>query len=319
MKLISDDNKEGFNLSLEYIHRLYEQRDEMRKDRIGYKKRKRIFDILTNTKKKIEYEIGCMPVKKILRYIEIKELPFEFDGTAEEEKRLKERDKELEELRRKYHVGIHSKLYELMEFSSPDYALKEIKSFIPGIADVYDKFLDHISYIRLDPLKVIFNVWHKALRKDDYGDNKTIERTILEFKKNLKGTDKEYLFESLKESTDFDSLRKKSLYGLKRFYYDLAEFIYKKSFIEKITPRDYKVKLGEEEQLIRRLHSLYSLAKKAELKSLVDECKNFMNNYYSKPAKITHLRKFVSKYQDRLLEHEDELIKKTELKNFVIK
>lgn len=235
MKLINNDSKESLKLSLEYIHRLYGQRDKIRRDRIRYKKRRKIFDILMNTKEKIESEIGRMPEKKILRYLEIKEPPFEFDGTVEEEKRLKERDKELEELRRKYHVEIHSKLYELTDLISLEIYFIGGGSYIPGIADMYDEFLDHISHIRLNPLKLIFNVWHKALRKGDYGDNKTIQRIILEFKKEVKGTDKEYLFKSLNEFTDFDSLRKKSLYGLKSYYYDLANFIYKKSFIEKPT------------------------------------------------------------------------------------
>jgi len=236
MKLINALNKEGFNLSLEYIHRLYELRNTMRRDRVYYKKRKKLLDILISTKKKINYEIGRMPEDKIFRYLEIKDPPSEFDGTAAEEKRLKERDEELKILKKKYNVEVHSKLYELIKLISSEISWEEAASYIPGIVDNYDEFFDNISHIRLDPLKLIFNVWHKELRKGNYGDNKTIERIILEFNEKVKGTEKEYLFKSLNPA-GFESLRKKSLYKLKSFYYDLANFIYKKSFIEKKQPK----------------------------------------------------------------------------------
>jgi len=53
-----------------------------------------------------------------------------------------------------------------------------------------------------------------------------------------RSTDKEYLFKSL-DKMNFESLRKKSLYEKRKDFYDkLADFIYKKSFIEKIEPED---------------------------------------------------------------------------------
>ena len=72
----------------------------------------------------------------------------------------------------------------------------------------------------------------KRFRKGKYGNNKSIEKILSEFKEKTKRTEKEYLFKSL-DKIEFDSLRKKSLYGLKEYYYELADCIFQKSFIKK--------------------------------------------------------------------------------------
>ena len=228
--------EERIEKSLVYIEELYKERDILRDGRHEGKSRKELSEILKKTKIDINYVLGSVPTKKILRYMELREPPFEFDGTYEEKKRLEKRDKELGKfLKHRFKFEVHSKMYELMEECKPVYTPKELKSFIPGLESVFDEFLDYISYIKLDPLKMIYHVWHKAFRKKQYGDLKELEKRLREYKVKTMGTEKEYLFDNLNDETDFDSLRKKSLYGLKSFYYDLSEFIYMKSFVNKKT------------------------------------------------------------------------------------
>ena len=94
--------------------------------------------------------------------------------------------------------------------------LKRLSPFILG-PDIFEDFRDHIPNLRLDPLKLIFNVWHKAFKEGRYSKNKKIEKVLFEFKEKTKETDKEYLFSSLNK-LEFESLRKSSLYRLKNLF-----------------------------------------------------------------------------------------------------
>lgn len=226
--------KNEFEISLDYIDMLYKERDSARSDRTQYIMRKKVSDILKRAKKEIDFALGRVQEKKILRYIEIREPPYVLYGTAEEEKRQEERDKDLEKFyKQRFKIEVNAKLYELIKESLPSSTYGERNPFILG-PDIFEDFRDHIPNLRLDPLKLIFNVWHKAFKKGQYSKNKKIEKVLFEFKEKTKETDKEYLFNSLNK-LEFESLRKSSLYRLKNFYKDLAKFIYKKSFIEKIS------------------------------------------------------------------------------------
>ncbi|GAG36515.1 unnamed protein product, partial [marine sediment metagenome] len=106
--------------------------------------------------------------------------------------------------------------------------------FTPFYAD-FDDFFKKIPEVKIDPVKMIFKVWHKALRKGKYTRLTIIKNLLLEFKEATRGTEKEFLFDSITGSLNIDTLRKKSIYKnykLKDFYNGLANFIYKKSFIE---------------------------------------------------------------------------------------
>lgn len=106
--------------------------------------------------------------------------------------------------------------------------------FISFYAD-FDDFFKKIPGMRIDPVKMIFKVWHKALRKGKYTRLTFIKNLLLEFKGATKGTEKEFLFDSITSSLNINTLRKKSIYKnykLKDFYDRLADYIYKKSFIE---------------------------------------------------------------------------------------
>ncbi len=224
--------KNELEISLDYIDMLYKERDLAKSDRTQYIMREKVRDILRKTKKEIDFALGRVPEEKILRYLEIREPSLVLDWTEEEEKRLEEIDRELEKFhKQRFKIEVNVKLYELIKEILPSSTYGERDPLILG-PDIFEDFRDHIPTLRLNPLKLIFNVWHKAFKEGQYSKNKKIEKVLFEFKEKTKDTDKEYLFNSLSK-LEFESLRKSSLYRLQNFYKDLAQFIYQKSFIEK--------------------------------------------------------------------------------------
>lgn len=224
--------RRGLELSLEYVYHLYKIRDEIRLDRKKYDRIFRTLDILHDTKKKIEYVLRRVSDKDIQRYKYLKKHKDPFKLTKPEKE-------EIEKFKKDYFkINIHKKLYELInEVDNIIYSNPHFNSLIP-IHSSFSDFYDQIPKIRIYPEKLLFNIWHKAFRKGKYRDNKSIVRILFEFKEKTKGTEKEFLFNSINENTNFETLRKKSCYnnaGKKKFYDKLAGFIYQKSFIEKIS------------------------------------------------------------------------------------
>ena len=80
----------------------------------------------------------------------------------------------------------------------------------------------------------MFSIWAKGLKKGKYTDLEKIKLIFRYFKRKTKGTDKEYLFDSIDEYVStFDAIRK-SRYKKStddKFYKKLANYIYKNSFI----------------------------------------------------------------------------------------
>lgn len=221
--------KDSYELSLDYIHELYQWKNALKPPNVKYDVFVNLNAILENTKTKIEYVLGKMPVKKVCQYrwLEQKESFVEFNEVEE---------KELKKLRENFKIRIYAKLLELMEsISSSSPTSFDYNPLIPGLCP-FEDLMDQIPKIRLDPLKMIFLVWHKALVVNEYSKIEDLKKKFAEFKKKTKGTEKEYLFNSLSETTNFHSLRTKSLYpkGKKRendLYSDFADFIYRKCFV----------------------------------------------------------------------------------------
>jgi hypothetical protein len=205
--------KDGFEISLKWVHEFYQWKSNYRSKILMLRK------VFEKTQDEALYILGRrIPWKKIFRYNQLRGIdPFEL--TEEEEKEFKE-------LRENLKVQVCMKLNELMK--TVPHPIDD-NPFLPNYSGFPD-YIDEIFSIRVDPLKMIFNVWHRHLKRTKYSSIKSVKKKLFEYKKKYENTDKEYLFESLNENTNFESLRKKSLYGLKKDFYRLSDFIYKKAF-----------------------------------------------------------------------------------------
>lgn len=65
---------------------------------------------------------------------------------------------------------------------------------------------------RMDPLKLIYAVWTRALRKGKYGNHAQVVRQLRKFQRTAKGTDKEFLFRNLGRP---ETLRTKTIKAMK--------------------------------------------------------------------------------------------------------
>lgn len=226
-KILND--RSGFDHSLEYVHRLYTERDMRKPGNIREDKTMMVYEILRKTKKKIRVILRPPSPEKISRYQYLMVEKNRFELTESD-------DAEIEDFKKQeYKYKIHIKLDELIKLASDKVYLNPRFNELIPINSPFEKYEGFIPYIKLDPLKLIYIIWHKALQVNQYSKNRILMRMLWEYKEKLTGTDLEYLFHSLKRGeTKRESLRKKSLYGLDKRYYAIAEFIYKKSFKSKL-------------------------------------------------------------------------------------
>lgn len=130
-----------------------------------------------------------------------------------------------------------------------DMHLYQLSLFLPKdyFVDDFDEILEFIPKIKIDPLKLVFRVWHKALKKEGaatkgtYSNLKAVERLLFEFKKIKKDTTQGYLFNSLYTGKNLDTARK-TIYKkhkdpkIRDSYDRLINFIYDKSFMGETSP-----------------------------------------------------------------------------------
>jgi len=237
---IAPEIQKSLYVSLEYIELFYNLRKQIKSDLT--KKYERILDvdnILNSTKKKINYILGPVSEEKINRY---KNLRFHRDELSDLDK------KELNRLERQsFKINVHKDLNELIErvsamlFHSPLFNDLALVKNTPYVSHDYFGFMlsdlaSILPTIKIKPPRLMFSIWIKAkgLRKGKYADLKKIRLIFLYFKKQTKGTEKEFLFDSIDENVStFDALRK-SCYkksANQKFYKKLVNNIYKNSFI----------------------------------------------------------------------------------------
>jgi len=239
-----------YSISLEYIHEFFQLNKTKKPINVRDNRVIEIRKILKRTKDEIErvLPIREKTLKKIITYIRLKDMDPHERTEREQEEYMKLDDCESKDY---FKIKIYAALYEFLgiragdEFRINPYSI-ERNPFLPNISGFPD-FVDEIPYLRIDPIKLIFNVWHRDLKKGQYGGNESIKNKLLEFKENTKGTEKEYLFQNVNEKTKVESLRKKSLNprsskksDIRRFdkIDKLADFIYKKSFSEKTAQKN---------------------------------------------------------------------------------
>jgi len=236
---IPDAIRKKVEMSLEYINLFYILRKQIKSDLANkYQRILDVFNILEDTKGKITYILGPVSWNKIGRYKGLKRI-------AQEELTDSQREELMKLKRQSFKIEVHKYLEEMLEmvsvmfFHSPlfnEMALLKDSSY--GLHEYFGFRLSYLSSvlptIKIKPPRLMFMVWAKGLRRGKYADQKKIKLIFRYFKRKTKGTDKEYLFDSVDEYVStFDAIRKsrykKSTHD--KFYKKLANYIYKNSFI----------------------------------------------------------------------------------------
>jgi len=105
------------------------------------------------------------------------------------------------------------------------------------LPDDFKGLLKDVDKINIDPPGLIFRVWTKAFRRNQKTNLKFIGSLLPEFKAVFRKTLWAPLFASLNESFNIETWRKKTYQKTpgNRLYDQLADLIYQKSFVEKIS------------------------------------------------------------------------------------
>ena len=133
-------------------------------------------------------------------------------------------------------LEVQAQLAELIARLEGEIYTTELGNPLIPVGGLVGKFLDTYEWglldvirIRIKPSKVVYNLWHRVVRKGSYGDNATVRRLMDEFKGKPEGTPAAFVFQGVDEDSDFESLRKQALYGLSRISRDLVDFLFKAS------------------------------------------------------------------------------------------
>jgi len=233
--------QKSLDKSLEYIELFYKLRRQIKSDLTNkYQRILDVYNILNDTEEKITYILGPVSWKKIGRYKGLKRI-------AQEELSDSQREELIKLKRQSFKIEVHKNLNELLEmvsvmfFHSPlfnEMALVKDSSY--SLHKYFGFWLSDLSSvlptIKIKPPRLMFSIWIKAkgLRKGKYADLEKIKLIFRYFKRKTKGTDKEYLFDSIDEYVStFDAIRK-SRYKKstnQKFYKKLINNIYRNSFI----------------------------------------------------------------------------------------
>lgn len=231
----------GLKRSLEYVAEFFRLQQAL-KPGTEIRKEWEARDILEEAREKLSRKFGRVADETCWKYemLALEKGPFDpFGGnrcrTADEEAELKKL--ELDPRKIRLHTFLWRPLSELdNRFTDPAF-----NPHIPLVSDIDEFFANRprtdIFRLKIDPLKVLFCVWRRALRKGPYQNNALAISLLYDFKKMTKGQDKEFLFKSLRGETRldqkmrFETLRTKSIKAMKTpLNRDLVEFIFRKSF-----------------------------------------------------------------------------------------
>lgn len=105
-------------------------------------------------------------------------------------------------------------------------------SFVRRVGSRYGLAHDRLDLIgiKVDALKLLYNIWTRALRKGKYQNRRLLENLLVEFREMKRGTELAYIFSPLDRDKSMESLRTKALYGLTEITNDLAAYIFRGSF-----------------------------------------------------------------------------------------
>ncbi len=231
--------KEGCEKSLFYIFMLYKEREKIISNLSEIKPFLFALEKLENTTKIITKEMGDIEKEELIKY--------ENEGIKIEKDPIE-----------KLNIKIQLRLYELIESITLEINLQNPydNDFLPYHSVDFERFSFKDFSIHLpklnEPEKLIYWVWHKALKelKITGKRNKLLEKLFVKFKEKNKGTEIEFLFNSFNKTISIGSIRKSMYYLPKskiqqkrkefekhyKFINKLANYIYKKCFVERKIP-----------------------------------------------------------------------------------
>jgi RNA polymerase sigma factor (sigma-70 family) len=233
----------GLERSLEMVHDIYRVISSLNKDRRRMQPLIKAARTIEECRESVSGILGPVPAEAFHAYRAVQEIEFPVHGDPDYEKKQAEYRKHEPAVQVQY--NLHSAKSEIDGWlmSSPS-----LNSYIHIDSQVADEFcmtsigrqgeafwgplyrrLDLLE-VRLDPLKLLYNIWHRAFQKGKYGNRRLLEHLLCEYGRMKQGTDLAYIFEPLERDKSMESLRTKSLYGLTQITNDLAAFIHRKSF-----------------------------------------------------------------------------------------
>jgi hypothetical protein len=194
-------------------------------------------------------------VRGIMRLRELRiMLPPALSGKPEEDRKYDEWLKESIKLEDKFGIGLNlidAQLALSNEIINPkvELVLTPYRYYL-GHGLFWRDYLSEIAGMKVSPLNLIYKVWSRALgfRKSGsgkYRNRKEIEFALYSYKKTSKGTDREFLFSSIKDDiiSSVEELEKKferfrkAGYGqaLQKKYKPIVDLIFRESFGKKTT------------------------------------------------------------------------------------
>lgn len=236
--------KKNLEFSLELIEIFYNLIEKIKSNPVYWERIFKIHEILLNTKKRVNRVIGRISKEKIKKYNLLRATPTSYLSDPEKEK--------LEKLKKQESfIYIHSTLNEMTDrINNTIYGmgLRDFLSTATNTPPQADYF--HAEYylfvlfdlalklrtMKIKPPRLMYSVWMKGLRKGKYTHRKKIMLVFYHFKRKTKGTQQEFLFDSIDEDlSNFESIRKSYYKGSpkERLYKELVDIIYKYSFVYK--------------------------------------------------------------------------------------
>lgn len=235
--------RDNIEVSIKLVEIYYKLKDKIKSDPTKYESISKIKKILFDTQKKIKGVVGYMPKEKIERYDDLRATPDEYRSDSDK--------KELERLNKKeFLIAIHRALNEfLRRIYMPvyDIVFYDLLSTASGkpcpsrgfTADYYlfvlcDLVLKSKS-MKIKPPRLLYCIWKKAVcfDKGKYTNQDKMKLVFSYFKRKTKGTEQEFLFDSIDENlSTFESIRK-SFYKKSTNLEpnnEIVDFIYKSSF-----------------------------------------------------------------------------------------
>jgi len=234
--------KKNLEFSLGLIGIFYNLIGEIKSSPAYWERIFKIHEILLNTKRKVNRIIGRISKEKIEIYTRLRATPASYRSKSEK--------KQLDKLnKQESFIYIHSTLNEMADRINRTVYGMGLRDFLsaatnaPPQAEYYQaeyylyQLFDlalKLKTMRIEPPRLMYSVWVKGLRKGKYTHRKKIMLVFYHFKRKTKGTQQEFLFDSIDENlSNFESIRK-SYYKRspkERLYKELVDTIYKSSFV----------------------------------------------------------------------------------------
>jgi len=225
--------------SIKQVELFYKLIKDIKSNPTSYERILKVKKILISAQKKIEKIVGHISKRKIERYHRLRATLCLSNPEKRELKKLKNQE---------FIISINENLNELIARMNSTVNTMVQQDFLSTIIDksshsmyyhgeYYFYFLFDFALklrtMKIKPPRLMFSVWAKDLKKGKNVDLRKIKFILSYFKRKTKGTEKEFLFDSIDENlSTFDSIRKSQYKKTpkEKLYKELVDFMYKYSF-----------------------------------------------------------------------------------------